>query len=35
VEQQAALPPDQCIPHGGAIADAPAQAGECANLYVP
>ena len=35
VEQNAALPPDQCIPHGGAISGAPAQPGQCADLYVP
>ncbi|MEP6996222.1 MAG: 3-hydroxybutyrate oligomer hydrolase family protein, partial [Betaproteobacteria bacterium] len=35
VEQGVPLPPDQCIPHGGAIADAPAQAGSCVNLFAP
>ncbi|MET0683654.1 MAG: 3-hydroxybutyrate oligomer hydrolase family protein, partial [Casimicrobiaceae bacterium] len=35
VEQKAALPPSQCIPHGGSIAAAPAQAGHCAQLFVP
>ncbi len=35
VEQGAALPPDQCIPRGGAIAATPAQPGHCANLFVP
>ena len=35
VERGAALPPSQCIARGGAIADAPAQPGHCANLFVP
>jgi hypothetical protein len=35
VEQGAPLPPDQCIPHGGAIADGPVQPGHCANLFQP
>jgi len=35
VEHGAALPPDQCIPRGGAIADLPAQPGHCASLFVP
>ena len=35
VEQGAALPPDQCIPHGGVIASAPTQPGSCASLFVP
>jgi len=35
VEHKAPLPPDQCIPHGGAIADSPAQPGHCANLFEP
>jgi hypothetical protein len=35
VEQGVPLPPDQCIPHGGAIADGPAQPGHCANLFAP
>jgi hypothetical protein len=34
VEHGATLPPDRCIPRGGAIAAAPAQAGHCANLFV-
>ena len=34
VENDHALPPDQCIARGGAIADAPAQPGRCANLMV-
>jgi hypothetical protein len=29
------LPPDQCVAHGGSIADSPAQAGHCASLFVP
>src|SRR5215467_3037012 len=35
VENGAALPPDQCIPRGGSIADSPAQPGHCASLFVP
>jgi hypothetical protein len=35
VENGAALPPDQCIPRGGAIASAPAQPGHCAQLLAP
>jgi 3HB-oligomer hydrolase 3HBOH len=35
VERDVPLPPSQCIPRGGAIADAPAQLGHCANLLVP
>jgi hypothetical protein len=35
VENHAALPPSQCVPRGGSIADAPAQTGHCANLLVP
>jgi 3HB-oligomer hydrolase (3HBOH) len=35
VEGGAALPPDQCIPHGGAIAAQPSQPGQCASLFVP
>jgi hypothetical protein len=34
VEENAPLPPDQCVPHGGAIAGRPAQPGRCAELYV-
>ncbi len=34
VENNAALPPSQCVPRGGAIAGAPAQAGHCTNLFV-
>lgn len=35
VEQKAPLPPDQCVARGGAIAEAPTQAGHCANLLAP
>jgi len=35
VERNIPLPPSQCIPRGGAIADAPAQPGHCASLFVP
>jgi hypothetical protein len=35
VEQRVALPPDQCIPHGGAIAASPSQPGHCASLLAP
>jgi hypothetical protein len=35
VEDNAALPPSQCVPRGGAIADAPTQPGHCAMLFVP
>jgi hypothetical protein len=35
VERHAPLPPDQCVPRGGTIADAPAQPGHCASLFVP
>ena len=35
VENNAALPPSQCVPRGGSIADAPTQAGHCAMLFVP
>jgi len=35
VERSTALPADQCVPHGGAISDSPAQPGHCANLFVP
>ncbi len=35
VENRAALPPSQCVPRGVSIADAPAQPGHCANLFVP
>jgi len=35
VELGVALPPDQCIPRGGAIAATPAEPGHCAALFVP
>jgi hypothetical protein len=35
VEHNVPLPPDQCVPHGGSIADSPAQTGHCASLFVP
>jgi hypothetical protein len=35
VENGAALPPDQCVPRGGAIEPAPGQPGHCAQLFVP
>lgn len=35
VEQGVLLPPDQCIPRGGAIASGPAQPGHCAVLLAP
>ncbi len=35
VENGVTLPPDQCIPRGGSIAAAPAQAGHCASLFAP
>jgi hypothetical protein len=35
VEQRATLPPNQCIPHGGAISASPAQPGHCASLFAP
>ena len=35
VENSAALPASQCVPRGASIADAPAQPGHCANLFVP
>jgi len=35
VENRAALPASQCVPRGASIADAPAQPGHCANLFVP
>jgi 3HB-oligomer hydrolase (3HBOH)/Tannase and feruloyl esterase len=35
VERGATLPPDQCIPRGGAISSTPAQPGHCANLFAP
>ncbi len=35
VEQGVLLPPDQCIPRGGAIASGPSQPGHCAALFAP
>jgi hypothetical protein len=35
VERGATLPPDQCVPRGKTIADAPLQPGHCASLFVP
>src|SRR5882762_1107677 len=35
VESNVPLPPDQCVARGGSISDSPAQAGHCANLFVP
>jgi hypothetical protein len=35
VEKGVPLPPDQCIPRGGAIAAGPAQPGHCAVLLAP
>jgi hypothetical protein len=35
VEGGRELPPSQCIPHHGMIADVPDQAGHCASLFVP
>lgn len=35
VENGAPLPPDQCIPRGGAISNAPAEPGHCARLLAP
>ena len=35
VERGATLPPDQCIPRGGAIDDTPAQPGHCTAFFVP
>jgi hypothetical protein len=35
VERNVPLPPDQCVPHGGSIAESPAQAGHCASLFAP
>lgn len=35
VERGSDLPPDQCIPRGGAIATAPAEPGHCASLFTP
>jgi hypothetical protein len=35
VENNAALPPSQCIPKGGVIAASPSEPGRCADLFVP
>jgi len=35
VESNQPLPPNQCIPRGGAIAQQPVQAGHCASLLAP
>ena len=35
VERHVTLPPSQCVPRGGSIADNPAQPGHCASLFVP
>jgi len=35
VERGRSLPPSQCVARGGSIADAPAQPGHCASLFVP
>jgi hypothetical protein len=35
VEHGAPLPPDQCIPRGGAISASPAQPGHCQSLLAP
>ena len=35
VEARAPLPASQCVPRGGAISQAPAQAGHCVALYAP
>jgi hypothetical protein len=35
IENQAELPPSQCIPHGGTIAKNPARPGHCTNLLAP
>ncbi len=35
VEQRTPLPPDQCIPRGGLIADAPSATGHCLSLLAP
>ena len=35
VEHGHALPPSQCIPHGGSISASPSQPGHCASLLVP
>ena len=35
VERGISLPPSQCIPRGGSIADSPSQKGHCTNLSAP
>ena len=35
VENNAALPPSQCIPKGGAISSSPTQLGNCTELFAP
>jgi hypothetical protein len=35
VEENAPLPPSQCIPHGGTISQNPLEPGHCSNLFVP
>jgi hypothetical protein len=35
VENNAALPPSQCIPKGGAISSSPAEPGNCTQLFAP
>jgi hypothetical protein len=35
VENNAPLPPSQCIPKGGSISPDPSQPGHCADLFVP
>ncbi|MFZ1245485.1 MAG: hypothetical protein WAR41_10500, partial [Azonexus sp.] len=35
VEKGSALPPDQCIGRGAALADVPEQPGHCAELLTP
>jgi hypothetical protein len=35
VERHRSLPPSQCVARGASIADAPAQPGHCASLFVP
>jgi hypothetical protein len=35
IDNRSALPPSQCVPRGGAIAETPSQPGHCASLFVP
>jgi hypothetical protein len=35
VEHHVRLPPDQCVPRGGSIADHPSERGHCSRLLVP